>query len=103
MEAGAGTPSASGGVEAGIMFTGNIKDTFAGQYINHGGTIGILGIDLTNTSINSNTNKSTTGITINGSLGTPLPEGHIRVGQTNVRIDNREEILDLTPIINFFK
>lgn len=95
VEGGAGTPSASAGGEIGIMFTGDVEGTFAGSYLNHGGSIGPFGLDITNTTINNLTNQSTTGVTFNfNPISTELPEGHIRIGQTNIKIEGRTLIFD---------
>ncbi len=95
------------------MFTDDIKGTFTGRYINNGGSVTIpnpvipnatLGIDVTNTVIDKKTNQSTTGITINGSLGLgPQAEGHFRIGTTNSKVTEKKELIDFNPIIKIFK
>ncbi|MBU1883358.1 hypothetical protein KKB80_03780 [bacterium] len=104
VEAGAGSPSAGVGGEFGIAFTSDVKNVFAGAYLNNGGAAGPFGIDVSSTSISDQTKQSSTGITINVSpISTNIPEGHSRIGKTYVNIENKQDLIDFSPIVNFFK
>jgi filamentous hemagglutinin len=101
-EAGAGSPTASAGLEFGILFSNDVENDLAGSYINNGGSVGPLGVDISSTSINDKTKQSTTGITINASFGSNIAEGHTRIGKTAVEIQNKQVLIDFSPVVDFF-
>gem|GEM_PF-4241351 len=110
-EIGAGTPTISGAIELGIVFTNNVDD-FRGGYLTHGGS-GPLpflpksfsgGVDIITTSINKETKKSTGGVSVNVSAGKGLPfEGHVKMGKTEATINNTKVLYDFNPKINDIK
>lgn len=105
-EYGFGTPSIGGGLETGIMFTGDVEQYFNGDYANIGVSVGegfTIGGDLTITSVEENSqDTSAVGLTLNGSIGVGLPgEGHVRRGNTGAQIENTTELLDFSGLRDF--
>jgi len=102
---GAGTPTISAGGEVGIVFTNNV-DNFKGPYLTHGASAkykkATIGVGISSTAINKETNQSTIGVSVNVSASKGLPvEGHVRIGNTEATINNTKVLYDFNPTINY--